>query len=310
MNGYLGKKPATKDPRDITFGSLKAADGLVLPQPPPTFGHGSIYQDGEDPRHDWDMNGNGPDDTVHPGFQGAGDCAFACAGHIVREINKVQGHLIEITGKESIGDYSAVTGYVVDDNSTDQGTDMRDLMKYWQKVGMLDASGNRHKIGAYVSITPTDPVELWEACYLFSAVAIGFTFQQAQDDQFDSGTWDYVPGSPDIGGHAVPAFDEPQPDRDRLLGQAPLVHHGALRAPERRELGFRHDRGAAQRQDRARHGSDAAHGCAQLAQVAGGTRRGRRPYSATLVRSPTAGAAANTPPAPSRASAPQRCHDP
>ena len=31
-------------------------------------------------------------------------------------------------------------------------------------------------------------------------------FQQAQDEQFASGTWDYGAGSPNEGGHAVPAF--------------------------------------------------------------------------------------------------------
>lgn len=207
MHGYLGKAPATKDPRDITFSAIKAATpGLALPTPPANFGHGSIYHDGEDPRLDWDMNGNGPDPTVHPGFQGAGDCMFACLGHIVREINKVYGRQVIITGKETIADYSAVTGYVIDNNATDNGTNMRDAMRYWQRTGILDAAGNRHKIGAYVSLNPTDLDELWEACYLFSAVAIGFQFQRAQDEQFSHGTWDYVPGSPIIGGHAIPAF--------------------------------------------------------------------------------------------------------
>ncbi len=205
MAGKLGKQPATKDDRDIKFSALVKAAGVTLPKPPPTFGHGQIYHDGE-AAGDWMMNGNGPDDTVHHGFQGAGDCVFACGAHTTRESAKLGGHTLTITGKESIADYSAVTGYVVDDDNTDQGTNMRDAMKYRAKTGLVDAHGSRHKIGAYVSINPNDWVELFQACYLFSAVEIGFQFQAAQYDQFDSGTWDYDPSSQIEGGHAIPAF--------------------------------------------------------------------------------------------------------
>ncbi len=204
MNGKLGKLPATQDDRDIRFAAIKA--GLMLPTPPANFGHGTIYKDGEDPRADWDMNGNGPDDSVQPGFQGAGDCVFACGAHTTRETNKIAGHTVTITGKESIADYSAVTGYVLGDDSTDNGTNMRDALKYRQKTGLLDAAGHRHKIGAYVALEPGNLAQFYEACYVFSAVELGFEFQQAQDDQFDSGTWDYMAGSPIVGGHAIPGF--------------------------------------------------------------------------------------------------------
>lgn len=204
MNGNLGKRPATVDERDIKFSAIKA--GITLPTPPANFGHGTIFKDGEDPTHDWDMNGNGPDDTVEPGFQGAGDCVFACGAHTTRETNKLAGHTVTITGKESIADYSAVTGYVIGDESTDNGTDMREALKYRQKTGLLDAVGNRHKIGAFVALDAGNLEQLYQACYVFSAVEFGFAFQQAQDDQFASGVWDYVAGSPNEGGHAVPAF--------------------------------------------------------------------------------------------------------
>jgi len=75
---------------------------------------------------------------------------------------------------------------VLGDDTTDQGTDMRVGMKYWQTIGVLDAAGGRHKDRRLRVDQPKDPAELWEACWLFSAVAIGFEFQQAQDDQFAS----------------------------------------------------------------------------------------------------------------------------
>ena len=202
MNGLLGKTPATFDRRDIRYSTIATA---TLPTLPANFGHGTIYKDGE-AAGDWQMNGNGPDDTVQPGFQGAGDCVWACAAHTTRETNKVAGHTITITGKESIADYSACTGYRIGDPSTDNGTDMRVALKYRQKTGIVDAAGNRHKIGAYVALEPGNLTEFYEACYLFSACEIGFEFQQAQDDQFASGVWDYVAGSPKVGGHAIPGF--------------------------------------------------------------------------------------------------------
>jgi len=201
---FLGKKPHVHDARDLLAADF--LDTTVLPTPPANFGHGSIFKDGEDVLADWDMNGNGPDDTVAPGFGGAGDCVWACAAHTTREVNKIFGRHVTITGKESIADYSASTGYVLDDPNTDNGTDMREALKYRQSTGILDASGRRHKVGAYLAITPNNVAELVQAAYVFDAVEIGFNFQQAQDDQFAGGTWDYVAGSPTVGGHAIPMF--------------------------------------------------------------------------------------------------------
>jgi hypothetical protein len=200
----LGKLPARQDSRDITWKNLKAA-GPPLPKLPPTFGYGTIFGDGEAPK-DWQMNGNGPDDTVQPGFQGAGDCVFACAAHTTRTANWLANHPVTITGKESIADYSTVTGYVIGDDNTDNGTDMRTALAFRQKTGTLDAAGKRHKIGAYVALEAGDWTELGEACWIFSAVEIGFEFQQAQYDQFNSGVWDYDASSEIIGGHCVPFF--------------------------------------------------------------------------------------------------------
>ena len=40
---------------------------------PDEFGHEKIEG------HEWQMLGNGPDDSVQPGFEGAGDCVWAGA---------------------------------------------------------------------------------------------------------------------------------------------------------------------------------------------------------------------------------------
>ncbi len=94
MRGKLGKTPATVDEHDLRFAAVTA--GLTLPQAPANFGHGSIYKDGE-AAGDWQMNGNGPDNTVAPGFEGAGDCVLACGAHTTRETNKIAGHTVTTT---------------------------------------------------------------------------------------------------------------------------------------------------------------------------------------------------------------------
>lgn len=202
--GKLGRTPYQPDGRDITFKAISA--GQTLATPPANFGLGSELKDGEDIHVDIDMNGNGPDDTVQPGFQGAGDCVWACAAHTTRTAAKLTGHPVVITGKESIADYSEFTGYVIGNDNTDQGTDMRTAFGQRKTTGIRDQAGNRHKVAAYVSVTPNDPAELAQAAYIFGAIEIGFNFQQAQYDQFNSGVWDYDPSSQTVGGHAIPMY--------------------------------------------------------------------------------------------------------
>jgi hypothetical protein len=196
----LGKKPATEDVRDFKFANLFA--GVTMPTPPNRFGHGTLFHSTE-----WQMYGNGPDDTVEPGFGGCGDCVFAGAAHEVMLTNKIGGHPVpKFTGKNVVSDYSAVTGYVVGDDQTDQGTDVRQALSYRRKTGVVDAAGTRHKIGAYVSIAAKNWDELMEAVYVFSAVGIGFEFPSYAMDQFDQGQpWDVVDPNAQIeGGHYVP----------------------------------------------------------------------------------------------------------
>lgn len=202
MTRKLGKKPATRDDRDIRFGAVLAPAAMSLPQPPARFGHAGMYRgDG------WGMMGNGPDDTVAPGFQGAGDCVFAGAAHETMETNRLAGRTVTFTGANAISDYSAVTGYRVGDDSTDRGTDVRNALNYRRKTGVVDAHGNRHKIGAYVALTPGDWAELRQAVYLFAAVGVGVEFPDSADEQFANGEpWDVVPGASIVGGHYIPAM--------------------------------------------------------------------------------------------------------
>jgi hypothetical protein len=203
----LGKNPASPKPKDFQWAALAA--NVTLPAAPSAFGHANLFPD-------WLMLGNGPDDTVEPGFQGAGDCVWAGAAHEHRLINKIVKQVdVPFTGKEVIADYSAATGYVLDNPSTDNGTDVHAALDYRRKTGIADANGTRHLIGAYVSLDPKNWDHLRQATYIFGAVGIGFSFPNSGWAQFHAGQpWDVVPndGGND-GGHYVPVLGAPTADK-------------------------------------------------------------------------------------------------
>lgn len=188
MNLKLGKRPASRDARDLRF--ARYIDRAALPVPPLTFGHQNLVAR-------WKMLGN----------DAYGDCVFAGAAHETmlwtRESPSVSD--ADFTKVSVLADYSAVTGFDPLDPATDQGTDMHDAARYRRRTGIRDANGKRHKVGAYVALDPGNLVQARQAAYLFGACGIGFAFPASAMEQFNHGqTWDYVQGSPIEGGHYVP----------------------------------------------------------------------------------------------------------
>lgn len=194
---YTGKQKATPDQRDVRLGMVVDVE-RVMPKLPKTFGHETGFP--------YAMLGNGPDDTVRKGFGGAGCCVFSGTAeetHLIEHAAKRK--LAALTGKEVIAAYSEVTGYVIGDESTDQGTNVRKALAWRRKVGIADATGKRHKIGAFLALDPGNLLHVEIALRLFGAVGIGINFPQSAMDQFNAGEpWTLVPGSPDGGGHYVP----------------------------------------------------------------------------------------------------------
>jgi hypothetical protein len=156
------------------------------------------------------MLGNGPDETVQPGFQGAGDCVFAGGDHETMVTNRLAGRTVTFSGANALADYSAVTGYVLGDESSDQGTDVRTALGYRRATGLIDSAGDRHKIGAYIALDPKNWEQLRLAVYIFSAVGIGVQFPGSAMEQFGAGQpWDVVTGAKIEGGHYVPVLGFP-----------------------------------------------------------------------------------------------------
>lgn len=190
MSGLkFGKLPARPNAIKLKFSDVFKAE--KLPTPPAVFGHETLMSSGE-----WFMLGN--DST--------GDCVFAGACH-EHMLWTMEGGFprATFTAKDALSDYSAVTGYNPADPSTDQGTDMQQAASYRRTTGILDATGVRHKVGAYVAIKAGDLSEIALAAYLFGAVGIGFRCPSSMEDQFDQGKpWQVVPGDIIVGGHYVP----------------------------------------------------------------------------------------------------------
>lgn len=182
----LGKLPARKDA--VKFKLSKYVDVSAFPKVPTTFGHETLISS-------WGMLGNDQ----------YGDCVLAGGGHETMLWNKEAGQTVIITEKESLKDYSAITGFNPNDPNSDQGTDMQAAASYRLKTGLLDASGKRHKVGAYLAIIPGDIREHLLATYLFGAVGIGIEFPSYAMDQFNQGkTWTYRSKHSIEGGHYIP----------------------------------------------------------------------------------------------------------
>lgn len=183
----LGKKSARKD--SVTFKLRDYLDLSALPSLPTEFGHEALV------RGSWGMLGNSE----------YGDCVWAGAAHETMLWGAEGGQEATFVDASVLSDYSAATGFNQHDPSTDQGTDMQAAASYRRKKGVVDANGRRHKVVAYLSITPGDLVEHLYASYLFGAVGIGIQFPASAMKQFDAGkTWTTVSRSQIEGGHYVP----------------------------------------------------------------------------------------------------------
>lgn len=181
----LGKRKPTHDNRDLLFENYVTG---TLPTIPAHFGHESLISD-------WGMLGN---DEL-------GCCVESGAAHETMLWNKEAGKDISFSKGSVLHDYAAITGFNPNTGVGDNGTNVRDALKYRAKTGILDASGVRHKIGAYIALEPGNLQHLYAAMYIFGAVGIGIEFPGSAMDQFNQGKpWSVVHGAQIEGGHYIP----------------------------------------------------------------------------------------------------------
>lgn len=188
----LGKKPATHDPQDLLF--AKYVDAAQIPPAPAEFGHEKLF-----PPKGWGMLGN--DEW--------GDCAWAGPAHETMLLSTEGGHPATFTTTGVLSDYAAGTGFdpkagPPGSNPTDQGSNVREVLSYRRKTGIVDGAQKRHKIGAFVKLEPKNLAQIYQAMYLFQAVGIGIEFPGSAMEQFHEGKpWSVVEGAQIEGGHYV-----------------------------------------------------------------------------------------------------------
>lgn len=182
----LGMKAPTYDARDRQFGTYRMGSVTV----PAEFGD---YHD--IPHGGWGMLGNDE----------YGDCFPAGQGHAVMLETAEGGHRVSVTTPETLDDYFAMNGVPAGQpgSSSDQGTDPRVGLEYHRTVGMRATPTSRHKLAAWTSLEVGNLTELAEATYLGGAAGVGLNLPESAQDQFQSGYWRVVPGSPIEGGHWI-----------------------------------------------------------------------------------------------------------
>ena len=189
-----GKTPARAGAMKLALASY--VDHSKLPPIPANFGHDDLIG-----ANDWGMLGNDK----------WGCCVWAGGCHEHMLWNRVSQHQVTFTEANVLSAYSAVTGFdpsktdSAGNNPTDRGTDMVLAAEYRRTNGLVDASGQTHRIEAYLALDPGSLDDLWAATYLFGAVGIGIDMPETAETQFDAGQeWVYVHGAQSIGGHYVP----------------------------------------------------------------------------------------------------------
>ena len=175
----LGKLAPRDDDRTLQLASYLTP---ALPRPPAGFGvvpSASVK---------WGMLGN---DTV-------GDCTVAAAAHQDMAWTAATDKPDRVvTTAKVLAAYSAITGYVPGDESTDTGAVELDVLNYWRKHGICG-----ERITGYAK---AHPAQARVACWLFGGLYIGLALPLSAQDQhvWDVGVGpDGEPGS--WGLHAVP----------------------------------------------------------------------------------------------------------
>jgi hypothetical protein len=200
----LGKRPAR--PGAIRFKLADYMKAAALPPLPAVFGH-------EDLIASWPMFAN----------DRYGDCVWAGAAHETMLLNREAGRTVDFTDADVLSDYAVATGFNPNDPATDTGTDMQAAAAYRQRTGIVDSSGARHTIAAYLALAPGNVADLYYGSYLFGAVGIGLELPVSALDQTSAGeAWDVVVGAASEGGHYVPLLGR------RADGLLAVVSWGAL----------------------------------------------------------------------------------
>src|SRR5574337_308122 len=185
MNVKFGRHAPRPGLRKLKLGHyLKSAD---LPPPPPFL--------------NWTKKGRAGLKDILANDQ-TGDCTAAGLMHIedIFRAESASG-LPATTRDEAIWFYSATTGYVPGDSSTDQGGDEAAVLAFARDKGLFaDGSG---RIAGFVAVDGSNPSEWKTALWLFGNLYFGVALPDEWVNPFPKGdnfTWDAAgPANPNQG---------------------------------------------------------------------------------------------------------------
>ena len=186
----FGRRPAVHNRRTM-LGALALAKALDPLGPAPATSYDYVSAVDKVTGGNWGMLGN---DSV-------GDCTCADSGHhlMLRTAN-VGGTMVTPTTAQVLAMYSAITGYVPGDESTDQGASETDVCNYLQSTGLCG-----HKSEGSAMINPLSMDHLRWCVQLFGACRLGIVVGQDFIQQFSAHQpWENVTTDPNPGGHDVP----------------------------------------------------------------------------------------------------------
>lgn len=217
---FLGKKdarPYESDrisystdirPKLVSSGALPANLAQKIAS---AFGHGGDFAN-------WGGHANMPstDGSIPSNYaaaQGCGDCGEAAFANKVEEDAGNTGAAVpKISDMMSVKWYMTVSvaqgGPVYDPQTgaNDNGSDLQTVLNIAKTDGFPDDAGTAHGILDDFTLEPGNWEHMLEVAYLMESVYPGFQLQQAQEDQYSASktpVWDYVAGSPIIGGHCA-----------------------------------------------------------------------------------------------------------
>lgn len=171
--------------------SIKLEDILRLPPLPPEVDYTPMVSS-------YPMDGNAD----------YGDCVSASIGHEIQLVTKALAAAEYDPPLSEIYQFYATQNPGFDPNnydpSTDNGMDMQTAFEELNKNGW--PGHPEMKLVAFAKVQTT-PAALKAAAGIFGAAQLGIIVQAANENQFNAGQpWDYVSGSPELGGHCIPTF--------------------------------------------------------------------------------------------------------
>jgi len=202
ITGTYGRRPPKRAPA-IRFSAIRRA--AAAPAVPSAVDYLAPLRGG------WLMLGNGPDDSVAPGFQGCGDCVPVTWANIRRVVTAVlaapgvyppwsqvlAAYRTQNPDFDPAGDPDT-TG---PGSPADGGMDIQTFLEWLvANPGSLDGG----TLAGFASVDYTNTEEVRAAIDAGGVLWLGINVQAAQETQFSDGQpWNYVKGSPVQGGHSI-----------------------------------------------------------------------------------------------------------